>query len=255
MPPTTTITVVPAAVDPAAPVPPEQLVRTARSGRDVGASVVLVRGRADGGAAPDLARLTDTVTALRETTELVVQLSLDRLEALDADPDAVSVPLGAAEDFVVELHRQLRDRRIAPVYEVAELDQLTALRRLLDAEGPPGSGQLHCQLVLGAPGGLPGTTAALVAAVQRLPEGATFSATGLGPATLPVLLATLSAGGHLRVGRADTPAAGPGEPVRGDIQLVARAAGLARIAQRPPAPVDLTRALLGVAERRPAGVA
>lgn len=246
MPPTTTITVAPDAAT------PEQLARTARSCQDIGASVVRVR-TGDPGPAPDPARLADTVTALRESTELVVQLATDRPEALDAGPDAVSVPLGA--DLLAVLHRQARERQVAPVYEAVDLDQLTALRRLLDAEGAPWSGRVHCELVLGAPGGLPGTTAALVAAVEQLPEGATFSATGLGPATLPVLLAALSAGGHLRVGRADTPGTGPGDPSRHDTQLVARAAGLARIAQRLPATPAETRALLGVAERRSAGVA
>ena len=48
--------------------------------------------------------------------------------------------------------------------------------------------------VMGVPGGMPGTPAALVAAVQALPAGATFSATGVGRTTLPVMLAALSAG-------------------------------------------------------------
>jgi len=37
-----------------------------------------------------------------------------------------------------------------------------------------------------------------------------------------------------------------GQPVRDDVQLVARAAGLAKIAQRPPLPVAGVRELLGV---------
>jgi len=70
-----------------------------------------------------------------------------------------------------------------------------------------------------------------------------------------VMLAALSAGGHLRVGMEDTLTYAPGEPVRDNTQLVARAAGLARIAQRPPMPVRESRALLGVRDRRPAGAA
>jgi uncharacterized protein (DUF849 family) len=99
---------------------------------------------------------------------------------------------------------------------------------------------------MGVPGGMPGTVQALVAAVQALPQGATFSATGVGRSSLPVMFAALSAGGHLRVGMEDTLTYGPGEPVRDNGQLVARAAGLARIAQRPPAAPDEVRALLGI---------
>jgi 3-keto-5-aminohexanoate cleavage enzyme len=99
---------------------------------------------------------------------------------------------------------------------------------------------------MGVPGGMPGTTHALAAAVQALPQGATFSATGVGRTTIPVMLASLSAGGHLRVGMEDTLTYGPGEPVRDNAQLVARAAGLARIAQRPPAAPAETHEVLGI---------
>ena len=38
----------------------------------------------------------------------------------------------------------------------------------------------------------------------------------------------------------------PGEPVRDNTQLVARAAGLARIAQRPPMTTDDARSMIGI---------
>ena len=60
------------------------------------------------------------------------------------------------------------------------------------------------------------------------------------------MLAALSAGGHLRVGMEDTLTYAPGEPVRDNAQLVARAAGLARIAQRPPMSTDDARSFLGI---------
>lgn len=272
MPATTMITVAPTGVvaakadAPGLPMTLDELVRATRSCADIGAGVVHVHVRgADSRPTLDLDRLTDTVTALRESTDLVVRLSTagvptdpdaDRLRVLDAGPDSASCPLGTGEDdrwpFVVELHRRMRDRQIVPSYEIVELGQLAELRRLLDEHGAPYGGHVHCVLLMGVPGGMPGTLQALAEAVAALPTGATFSATGVGPATLPVALAALSAGGHLRVGMADTLAYGPGEPVRDNAQLVARAAGLARIAQRPPAPVDEVRALLGIRDRRPA---
>jgi 3-keto-5-aminohexanoate cleavage enzyme len=62
--------------------------------------------------------------------------------------------------------------------------------------------------------------------------------------------AALSAGGHLRVGMEDTLTYAPGEPVRDNVQLVARAAGLARIAQRPPLTPDDARTMLGIGTDR-----
>ena len=257
---------------PSLPVTLEELVRTARACADIGASVVHVHIRdADANPTLDLGLLRDTVTALREQTDLVVQVSTggavtdpeeDRLRALESDPDAASCTMGTVNfgtevflnrwEFIVELHRRMRDREIVPEYEIFDLGQLATLHRLLDKHGAPYGGHVHCDLVMGVPGGMPGTLQALAAAVQALPQGATFSATGVGRSTIPVMLASLSAGGHLRVGMEDTLTYGPGEPVRDNAQLVARAAGLSKIAQRPPAPVEEVRALLGVRDRRPA---
>jgi 3-keto-5-aminohexanoate cleavage enzyme len=251
---------------PTLPVTLDELVRTARACADIGASVVHVHIR-DAETRPtlDLGLLTETVAALREATDLVVQLSTggavtdpeaDRLRALEAAPDAASCTMGTVNvgpdvflnrwEFIVELHTAMRDREIVPEYEIFDYGQLATLQRLLDRHGPPYGGHVHCDLVMGVPGGMPGTTHALAAAVQALPQGATFSATGVGRTTIPVMLASLSAGGHLRVGMEDTLTYGPGEPVRDNAQLVARAAGLARIAQRPPAAPAETREVLGI---------
>jgi uncharacterized protein (DUF849 family) len=278
-PPGTLITVAPTGAEaakadvPALPVTLAELVGTARACAEHGASVIHVHIR-DGAAQPtlDLGRLRETVTALREATDLVVQLSSGgavtdpeaaRLRVLDAEPDAASCTMGTVNfgadvflnrwGFVVELHRRMREREIVPEYEIFDLGHLAALHRLLDKHGPPYGGHVHCDLVMGVPGGMPGTVQALTAAVQLLPAGATFAATGVGRTTVPVLLAALSAGGHLRVGMEDTLTFAPGQPVRDNAQLVARAAAIAELAQRPPMPVEEARALLGVRDRRPAG--
>jgi len=106
--------------------------------------------------------------------------------------------------------------------------------------------------VMGVPGGMPGTTEALVAckqALRELPQDTTFSATGIGRSTISVLLASLSAGGHLRVGMEDTVTYAKGRPVDSNMQLVARAVGFAQLAQRPPLTTAEARELLGVPVR------
>jgi len=98
------------------------------------------------------------------------------------------------------------------------------------------------------PGGMPGDAETLVAALRAIPDGASFSATGVGRTSLPVLLASLSAGGHLRVGMEDTVSFARGERVRDNAQLVARAAEFAVLAQRPPLSAAEVRPLIGVAQ-------
>ncbi len=273
--PGTLITVAPTGAEhskadvPNLPVTLEELVATAEACERVGAAMVHIHIR-DDDAKPtlDLQRLKDTVAAVRERTDLVVQLSTggavtdpesDRLAVLDALPDSASCSMGTVNfgddvfmnrwEFIVELHTRMRDRGIVPEYEIFDLGQLTSLHRLLDKHGPPAGGHVHVDLVTGVPGGMPGDTETLAAALRLIPDGATFSATGVGRATLPVLFATLSAGGHVRVGMEDTISYARGERVKDNAQLVARASGLARIAQRPPMSPDEARALLGVAAR------
>ena len=251
---------------PALPVTVDELVATAKACQAAGAAVIHVHLR-DDDARPtlDLGRAREAVTAIRETTDLVVQISSggavtdsedDRAGVLDCLPDGASLTCGTVNfgadvflnrwEFIERLYLAMRERQIVPEFELFDLGHVNTMRRLLDKHGEPFGGHVHCDLVMGVPGGMPGTTAALTACVAALPEGATFSATGVGRTTLPVMLAALSAGGHIRVGMEDTLTFAPGRPVRDNAELVERAADLARLAQRPPLSPDEARMMLGV---------
>ncbi len=252
---------------PALPTTLEELVETAKRCEAAGAAMIHVHIRdADHRPTLDLGRLRDTVTALRENTALVVQLSTGgavtdpfehRLRVLDAAPDSCSLTMGTVNfgddvfmnpwPFVTELYRLTQEREVVPEFELFDLGHVFALHRLLDRFGLPYGGKVHCDLVMGVPGGMPGTTDALVAAVNGLPNAVTsWSATGVGRTTLPVALAALSKGGHLRVGMEDTLTLAKGKPVTHNAELVERAAALATLAQRPPMSPDEARDLLNV---------
>jgi 3-keto-5-aminohexanoate cleavage enzyme len=254
---------------PALPVTLDELVVTAKECEALGAAVIHVHIR-DDQAQPtlDLGRLRETAAALRDSTDLIVQLSTggavtdpeaDRLAVLEAAPDMASCTMGTVNfgddvflnrwAFIVDLHTRMQERGIVPEYEIFDLGHLTSLQRLLDKYGLPAGGHVHVDFVMGVPGGMPGTTDALVAcrqALRDLPEGTTFSATGIGRTTIPVLLASLSAGGHLRVGMEDTITYAKGRPVESNMQLVARAVGFAQLAQRPPLTPPQAREMLGI---------
>jgi uncharacterized protein (DUF849 family) len=254
---------------PGLPVTLEELVGTAKACEAAGAGLVHVHIR-DDDARPtlDLGRLRATVQALREQTSLVVQLSTGgavtdpfdaRLRVLEAEPDSCSLTCGTTNfgddvfsnpwPFMTELYQRTQAAEVVPEFELFDLGHVTSMNRLLDTYGAPYGGHVHADLVMGVPGGMPGTAAALVAAVAALPEGCSWSATGIGRSTLPVALAALSAGGHLRVGMEDTLTLAKGRPVRANEELVARAAELATLAQRPPMTTDDVRALLRTKDR------
>ncbi len=257
---------------PALPVTLDELVAAARACEAAGAALVHVHIR-DDDARPtlDLGRLRETVAALREATTMVVQLSTGgavtdpfehRLRVLDAEPDSCSLTCGTVNfgdevfanpwPFMAELYQRAQAMEVVPEFELFDLGHVASMHRLLDTYGAPYGGQVHADLVMGVPGGMPGTAAALVAAVQALPAGCSWSATGIGRTSLPVALAALSAGGHLRVGMEDTLTFARGRPVTGNEELVARAADLARLAQRPPMSPDEARTMLKTKDRTPA---
>jgi 3-keto-5-aminohexanoate cleavage enzyme len=245
----------------------EELVATARECEAAGAAMIHVHIRDDDHRPSlDLARLTDTVTALRESTDLIVQLSTGgsvhdplehRLKVLDAEPDSCSLTMGTTNfgddvfsnpwPFVCELYQLSQERKVLPEFELFDLGQVAALRRLLDKYGLPYGGKVHCDFVMGVPGGMPGTAEALVAGVAGLPPDVTsWSATGIGRSTLPVALTALAKGGHLRVGMEDVLTISRGVPVESNRQLVERAVEMGRLAQRTPMGSQDARRLLGV---------
>lgn len=249
----------------------EELVQTAVRCEEAGAALIHVHIRdADHRPTLDPVLLHDTVQALREATDLVVQLSTGgsvhdpleaRLKVLDAEPDSCSLTCGTVNfgddvflnpyPFISELYVQAQQREVVPEFELFDLGHAATLRRLLDQHGLPFGGRVHADFVTGVPGGMPGTVAALVAGVQALPEQVTsWSATGIGRAHLPIAAAALAAGGHLRVGMEDNLMMARGEPVQHNAQLVSRAAVLAELMQRPAMSTQQARELLQVKDRR-----
>jgi uncharacterized protein (DUF849 family) len=258
---------------PALPVTLDELVTTAKECRAAGAAVIHVHIR-DEHARPtlDLGRLTDTVQALRAGTDLIIQLSTGgavtdgfgpRLAVLDAGPDACSLTCGTVNfgdevfanpwPFIRELYARTKELGVVPEFELFDMGHVATLHRLLDDLGAPYGGHVHCDLVMGVPGGMLGTAAQLVQAVAVLPRDATWSATGIGRSSVPVIFAALAAGGHLRVGMEDTISFARGRPVTGNAELVERAATLAGLAQRPAMAPDQARAMLGVSDRHGRG--
>ena len=152
----------------------------------------------------DLGRLTDTVAALRRA-DVAGRAAVDRRRG--ARPVRGPAPgAGRRAGLVLaddghgqlrrrrvhepvavrpELYQLTQEREVVPEFELFDLGHVAALHRLLDKFGLPYGGRVHCDLVMGVPGGMPGTPDALVAAVNALPDAVTsWSATGIGRTTL-----------------------------------------------------------------------
>lgn len=275
--PSTLITVAPTGAEldkadfPQLPTTLEELVETATACEAAGASLIHLHIRdADHKPTLDGGYLKAAVDAVREQTDLVVQLSTggsvhdpleQRLTVLDAEPDSCSLTCGTTNfgddvflnpwPFMGQLYVQAQEREVVPEFELFDLGHVHALRRLLDTYGLPFGGKVHADFVTGVPGGMPGTPQALMAAVQLLPHEVTsWSATGIGRTHLSIMAAALAAGGHLRVGMEDNVVFARGQQVQHNRELVERAAHLAEVMQRPAMSTSEARELLAVKDRR-----
>ncbi len=256
---------------PQLPTTPEEIARTAAECEAAGAAMIHLHVRdADHRPTLDPGLLREWVAAVRDASSMVVQLSTggsvhdpldDRLRVLDAEPDSCSLTMGTTNfgndvfsnpwPFVCELYQLSQEREVVPEFELFDLGQVHALHRLLDKYGLPYGDRVHCDLVMGVPGGMNGTADALVAAVRDLPSAVTsWSATGIGRSTLAVAMASLSKGGHLRVGMEDVLTIARGVPVESNRQLVERVVELGRIAQRTPMTPTEARTFLGIRDRQ-----
>jgi uncharacterized protein (DUF849 family) len=259
---------------PQLPASPDELVETAVRCEQAGAAVIHihVRDHHDTSRPPslDVGLLSEAVVAVREATDLVVQLSTGgsvhdplerRLAVLDADPDSCSLSCGTTNfgddvfmnpwGFMVDLYRLAQEREVVPEFELFDLGHVHAVRRLIDTCGLPYGGRVHVDFVLGVPGALPGTPQALMAGLAVLPpEVTSWSATGLGRSHLSILATALGSGGHARVGMEDNLVYAKGRPVEHNAELVARAAEIATLLQRPPMSAAGARELLAIKDRR-----
>ena len=102
----------------------------------------------------------------------------------------------------------------------------------------------HFQLILGAAGGVKATIEDLVMLKNRLPEGSTWAASGIGRGHVPIMMATIAMGGHLRVGLEDNVFYSKGVPAKGNVQLVSRAKRLLEEAGYEAATPDEAREIL-----------
>ncbi|MEN3930822.1 3-keto-5-aminohexanoate cleavage protein [Microvirga sp. W0021] len=104
----------------------------------------------------------------------------------------------------------------------------------------------YYQFVLGAPGGSTATVENLVYLKNLLPKEAKWSAIGIGKGHMPILLAALAMGGHIRVGMEDNVLYSKGRLAKSNAEFVERAVRLTKEANRTVATPNDAREMLNL---------
>jgi 3-keto-5-aminohexanoate cleavage enzyme len=250
-------------------VTPKQLGEVARKVRDAGASMIHVHCRNDDGSnTHDVARFEAAYDEIRAQSDLIVQFSTggaigmtpeERACVLELRPEMATLTCGTVNfgDDVFEnsfpimrgILQKMHEYGVRPELEIFDKGHLSNARRL-EKEGLLTFPQ-HVDFVLGVPGGLDATVQNLADLVDALPDACTWSVAGIGRMQLPMAMAALAMGGHVRVGLEDNIYYSKGRLATND-ELVARVVRLANELGRPVATPDQARQILGLARRTPA---
>ncbi len=254
----------PKKLNPNIPTTPEEIAKDAVACWKAGAAIVHLHMRDENGIGTmDHERFAETVKLIREQSDVVLNLTTSgglgtdevRMQHLiELKPEMASFDAGTfnwmpamvfenSPTFLEKLGKVMTEYGIKPECEVFDTGML------YNAEYYESKGfikaPLHFQFVLGVGGAAPATVDELVHLHSLLPEGATWSALGVGVAHLPILYATIAMGGHVRVGLEDNVYYAKGVPAT-NVQLVERAARLIKEANNEVATSDDAREILGL---------
>ncbi|MBP2652295.1 MAG: kce 5 [Firmicutes bacterium] len=107
-------------------------------------------------------------------------------------------------------------------------------------------GPLHFQFCLGAAGGSAATVENLVYLKSLIPQDSTWSAFGIGAGHMPILLASVALGGHIRLGMEDNVMFAKHRLAKSNVEFVERAVRIIKEANRTVATADDAREILSL---------
>jgi uncharacterized protein (DUF849 family) len=151
--------------------------------------------------------------------------------------------------FLNLLAQEVVKEDVKPEFEVFDTGHIDSVMYYVNKHGIPKPP--HIQFIMGVGGSMPGTAENLAFMVNKLPEGATWSVSGIGKAHMPMMLAGLALGcDGLRVGLEDNVMYGKdtdgNKIIATNEMLVKRAVDLAKLAGREIATAQEAREILGI---------
>lgn len=251
---------------PHVPITPREIIDDVRRCRDAGASVIHLHAREPDGAPTYKKEIyAEAFHAIREehpdllisgsTSGRVYKQFSQRSEVLDLQPDFGSLTLGSMNfarqasvndpAMIRQLALAMKQRGIVPELELFDLGMAEVAHYLIRKEilQPP----YYANILLGSLGTLSATPDNLCAMLRALPEGTTWSATGIGRYQFFVNSLAVTFGGHVRVGLEDAIYLDwSSKQLATNAALIDRVVRLARACNREIASPAQTREILGM---------
>jgi 3-keto-5-aminohexanoate cleavage enzyme len=257
------------------PYTPVEIAEEARRCAEAGAAVVHIHAREDDGQPSfKVEKYREIMDEIRRRSDIIINFSTGAVgipmehrvgHIARLKPEIGALNMGSMNyaiysakkkqfyfDFVFAnpfkdityLLERMNDGVVKPELEVFDNGHIGNTRPLLDQgilQAP-----LDFSLVMGVLGGIPSTPRALQFQAESLPPGSTWKLVGIGRDQWPLLAATLTLGGNVRVGLEDNFYFASGEMARGSSYLVERAARMCEDVGRQVATVAEAREMLGL---------
>ena len=251
-------------LNPSLPVTADEIAADVRRCADAGASVFHVHGR-DAGQQPtlDLAVLKENVRKIKALApDVILQLSTgaragkeweDRANPVRLLPEMGSFTTGSnnlpgiiyenSPPFIDYLAAVFKETAVKPEIEVFEAGMIS--NALYLARKGLLSFPMHFDFVLGAPGAMAASVKNLLFLSESIPPESTWTVAGIGRQEIPMAVAAMVMGGHVRVGLEDNLHMPDGSPAT-NAKLVEKVVAIAREFGREIASSEESRKLLSL---------
>ncbi len=255
--------------NPNVPYTVEEIVREAKSAYDAGASIIHLHVRTDDGKpTQDINRYKECIDAIKAVCpDAIIQPSTggavgmtneERLQPVNLKPEMATLDCGTVnfggdeifintENMIKEFGQKMIDLGIKPEVEVFDkgmVDMAIRLNKKGFIKSP-----MHFDFVLGVNGGMSATPRDVVFMVESIPQGSTFTVSGIGRAEFPMAALAIIMGGHVRVGFEDNIYLDKGVMAKSNGELVEKVVRLAKELGREIATPAEAREILGLTAR------
>lgn len=255
--------------NPAVPYTVKEMVREAKSAYDAGAAVIHVHVREDDGTpTQSKKRFKEVLDAIyKEIPDVLVIPSTggavgmsaeERLQPTELFPEMATLDCGTCNfgddvfentiPMMREFGKRMLENNIKPEYECFEMGHLDTILRLAQ-KGQVPSAPMQFNFVLGVFGCTPATGENLAWLVRNIPEGSTWTATGIGRYQFPLAMAAIPMGGNVRVGFEDNLYLSKGVLAKSNGELVEKVVRLSRELGREIASPAEARRILSLPEK------
>ncbi|QEE14753.2 3-keto-5-aminohexanoate cleavage protein [Promethearchaeum syntrophicum] len=244
----------------------EEIAREAESAYKAGASVIHLHVREDDGTpTQSIDRFKECIEAIKNRCpDVIIQPSTggavgmsneERLQPIELIPEMATLDCGTCnfggdevfvntENTIIEFAQKMKELGIKPECEVFDKGMIdTAIRQ--NKKGNILS-PMHFNIVMGVNGGISASPRDLTFMVESLPQGSTFTVSGMGRHQMSMAAVSIIMGGHVRVGFEDNLYLEKGVLAKSNGELVQKAVRIAKDLGRPIATPNEAREILNI---------